>query len=79
MAINHKKYYNANAGKNTGRDSLGKKEGTQQCNIPSTLELLKLYRQSKHKLEIMEKAISLLGTKQSPLEQPGPQGKAAGR
>ena len=33
MAINHKKYYNASAGKNIGRDSLGK-EGKQPCDIP---------------------------------------------
>lgn len=56
MEINHKKYYNANAGKNIGRDSLTE-EGTQRCNIPREIvELAKEYANSEHLAE-MEKFI----------------------
>lgn len=53
MAINHKKYYNASAGKNIGRDSLDTKEGTQQCNIPRKIvELAKKCAESEEPEEV---------------------------
>lgn len=77
MAINREKYYNSNAGKNIGRDSLETKEGAQQCNIPRKLR--EIINQSENPEKMVTYLIDfakLLKEQRSPSTLPIPQEKS---